>query len=216
MPVISSYRPRFACFFFPVTFVAFLTAVIAFVWLVIGGGLNAMIMLMVTLSVMFIVGWAGLSLSARYEFDSENAQIVHSISLGSRQRKTPLCRFDEVAAFTVKGIHNRARIQTWWEYQVVMLLKSGRLITIAEPSPKPVFESNRLAEKLAKLVGCEYFPGEHQKTIEVAIAGERPVFEYRDWSWGDVVSEFGLATIASLIFFASIIAFIVALVVILS
>ena len=173
-------------------------------------------MLAVTVSVMMTVAWAGLSLNTSYEFDAENAQVVYSISLGRRQRKTPLYRFDEVAAFTVKGIHNRARVQTWWEYQVCMLLKSGRLLTIAEPSPKSVFESNRLAEKLAKLVGCDYFPGEHQKTIEVALAGEHPVFEYRDWSWGDVVSEFGLATIASLIFFASIVAFIVAMVVILS
>lgn len=216
MPVSSSYRPKFACFFFPLSFAAFLTAIIAAVWLVIGGGFNAILMLAVTVSVMMTVAWAGLSLNTSYEFDAENAQVVHSISLGRRQRKTPLCRFDEVAAFTVKGIHNRARVQTWWEYQVCMLLKSGRLLAIAEPSSKSVFESNRLAEKLAKLVGCEYFPGEHQKTIEVALAGEHPVFEYRDWSWGDVASEFGLATIASLIFFASIVAFIVAMVVILS
>ena len=216
MQVSSSYRPKFACFFFPLSFAAFLTAIIAAVWLVIGGGFNAILMLAVTVSVMMTVAWAGLSLNTSYEFDAENAQVVYSISLGRRQRKTPLYRFDEVAAFTVKGIHNRARVQTWWEYQVCMLLKSGRLLTIAEPSPKSVFESNRLAEKLAKLVGCDYFPGEHQKTIEVALAGEHPVFEYRDWSWGDVVSEFGLATIASLIFFASIVAFIVAMVVILS
>ena len=216
MPVTSQYRPKFACFFFPLSFAAFLTAIIAAVWLVIGGGFNAILMLAVTVSVMMTVAWAGLSLNTSYEFDAENAQVVYSISLGRRQRKTPLYRFDEVAAFTVKGIHNRARVQTWWEYQVCMLLKSGRLLTIAEPSPKSVFESNRLAEKLAKLVGCDYFPGEHQKTIEVALAGEHPVFEYRDWSWGDVVSEFGLATIASLIFFASIVAFIVAMVVILS
>jgi len=195
MPVTSQYRPKFACFFFPVTFVALLAAIIAFVWLVIGGGLNAMIMLVVTLSVTLVVGWAGLSLKTSYEFDTENSQVVHSFSLGSRQRKATVCRFDEVAAFTVKGIHNRARVQTWWEYQACMLLKSGRLLVVAEASPKSVFESNRLAEKLAKVVGCEYFPGEHQKTIEVAIAGEHPVFEYRDWSWGDVVSEFGLATV---------------------
>jgi len=216
MPVSSSYRPKFACFFFPLSFAAFLTAIIAAVWLVIGGGLNALIMLAVTVAVMLTVAWAGLSLNTSYEFDAESAQVVHGISLGGHHRKASLCRFDEVAAFSVKGIHNRARVQTWWEYQVCMLLKSGRLLAIAEPSPKSVFESNRLAEKLAKLVGCDYFPGEHQKTIEVALAGEHPVFEYRDWSWGDVVSEFGLATIASLIFFASIVAFIVAMVVILS
>ncbi|PKL49996.1 MAG: hypothetical protein CVV42_04870 [Candidatus Riflebacteria bacterium HGW-Riflebacteria-2] len=216
MPVISQYRPKFACFFFPLSFTAFLTAIIAVVWLVIGGGLNAIIMLSGTVSVMLTVAWAGLSLNTSYEFDAENAQVVHSISLGRHQRKAPVCRFDEVGAFTVKGIHNRARVQTWWEYQVVMLLKSGRLLEISEPSPKSVFESNRLAEKLAKLVDCDYFPGEQQKTVEVALAGEHPVFEYRSWSWGDVISEFGLATVASLIFFAAIVAFIVALVVILS
>lgn len=216
MPVISSYRSKFACFFFPLSFSALLAVIIAVVWLLIGGGLNALIMLAIALSIMLAVTWVSLQLSISYEFDTENAQVVHCISLGSRQRKTSLCRFDEVAAFTVKGIHNRARVQTWWEYQVVMLLKSGRLLAVAEPSSKSVFESNRLAEKLAKLVGCEYFPGEHQQTVKVAIAGEHPVFEYRDWGWGDVVSEFGLATVASLFFFASIIAFIVALVVILS
>ncbi len=216
MPVISSYRPKYACFFFPVAFIAFLTAIIAAVWLVIGGGTNAAIMLAITLAVMFSVAWAGLNLTTSYQFETDNAQVIHVTSLGSRSRAVPFCRFDEVAAFTVKGIHNRARVQTWWEYQVVMLLKSGRLIVIAEPNAKSVFESNRSAEKLAKLVGCEYFPGEHQKTIEVAIAGEKPVFEYRDWSWGDVVSEFGLATIASILFFAAIVVFIVALVVILS
>ncbi|NLF97457.1 MAG: hypothetical protein GX569_12005 [Candidatus Riflebacteria bacterium] len=163
MPVISSYRPKLACFFFPLSFTAFLTAIIAAVWLVIGGGLNAIIMLAVTVSVMLAVAWAGLSLTTSYEFDAENAQVVHSISLGSHQRKAPLCRFDEVAAFTVKGIHNRARVQTWWEYQVCMLLKSGRLLAIAEPSSKSVFESNRLAENSQNWSVASIFPANIRK-----------------------------------------------------
>lgn len=195
---------------------AFLTSIIAAAWLAIGGGGDAALMLLSALTFMVLTAWVGLNLTTGFEFELESAQVVHVIRLGVWEKRSSFCRFDEVAAFTVKGIHNRARVQTWWEYQVAMLLKSGRLVGVSEASSKSVFESNRLAEKLATAVGCEYFPGENQKTVQVAIAGARPVFEYRDWNWSDVVSEFGLPTIASLMFFGAIIVFIIALVVILS
>ncbi|OGK09410.1 MAG: hypothetical protein A2W80_15030 [Candidatus Riflebacteria bacterium GWC2_50_8] len=216
MPITCQYRSKFAGFIFPIVFVAFLTSVIAAVWLAIGGGGDAALMLLSALTFMVFFAWMGFNLTTGFEFEVEHAQVLQVIMLGFWQRRTHFCRFDEVAAFTVKGIHNRARVQTWWEYQVAMLLKSGRLVGVAEATAKSVFESNRLAEKLAAVVGCEYFPGENQKTVQVAIAGAHPVFEYRDWNWSDVVSEFGLPTIASLIFFCAIVVFIVTLVVMLS
>lgn len=216
MPIICQYRSKLASFIFPIVFVAFLTSVIAAAWLAIGGGGDAALMLLSALTFMVVIAWVGFNLTTSFEFEVETAQVLHVIRLGTWERRTRFCRFDEVAAFTVKGIHNRARVQTWWEYQVAMLLKSGRLVGVSEASVKSVFDSNRLAERLATAVGCEYFPGENQKTVQVAIAGAHPVFEYRDWNWGDVIREFGLPTIASLMFFGAIVVFIVALVVILS
>ncbi len=216
MPIISQYRSKIACLFFPMAFAAFLNVIIALVWLVIGGGSNAVLMLVAAFSLLVLISWLWMNLTTSYEFDAGNGQVWHCIKLGTWQRRTLLCRFDEVAAFTVKGIHNRARVQTWWEYQVAMLQKSGRFVAVAETSPKSVYDSNRYAEKLAVMVGCEYFPGTENKTVSVALAGENPVIEYRDWNWGDVAKEFGLATIASIAFFCAIVAFIVALVVMLS
>ncbi|MBU1107964.1 MAG: hypothetical protein KKB51_14925 [Candidatus Riflebacteria bacterium] len=216
MPLVCQYSSKFSAFLFPLAFVVFLTAVIAGVWLVIGGGANSALMLVTALALLGLIVWVMLNLTTSYEFYADARQVVFCTKLGRWQRRVLVSRFDDAAAFTVKGIHNRARVQTWWEYQVVMLIKTGRLVEVSGRSAKSVHESNRLAEKLAAAVGCEYFPGQNEKTIQVAIAGEHPIFEYRDWNWGDVVREFGLPTLASLLFFFAIVAFIVALVVMLS
>lgn len=157
-----------------------------------------------------------LNLNTCYEFSAKEGQVNFNVVWHSLQKRFFVAKNSEVTAFTVIGIKNWARVHSWWSYKVVMLLKSGKSLTVSHGIDQSVHAMNRLAEKLAATLGCEYFPGQHEKTVLAVIAGERPIFEYHDWRFSDTIAEFWLDITLSLLFFAAILGFIAAVVLVLS
>lgn len=110
-------------------------------------------LLMVLVALMF-------GLSSHYDFDGNTRTLWFRISIFSLSYRIRYASFSDISAFATSGIRNRARIHTWWTYKVVMLLKSGRMISISGARDKSVYAMNRLSEKLAGAVGCQFFNSE--------------------------------------------------------
>lgn len=201
-------------FLFPATFVALIGFILAIVC-ILSDPAGPGVLLLVISAAGVVLGISLMTgLSTGYEFDPESRKIFFRLSWLFVQRRTLVASMQDVAGFSVTGIHNQARVHSWWSYKVVMLLKSGRMIAVSQKSDKSVHSMNRLAEKLAATMGCEYFPGQQEKTVHAAIAGDRPVLEYQDWQFVDLINEFWADILLSLLFFGAILSLIVALVVV--
>ncbi|MDD3148402.1 MAG: hypothetical protein PHD82_14000, partial [Candidatus Riflebacteria bacterium] len=149
--------------------------------------------------------------STGFEFDVNAGTVWFRVTLFSSLRRFKIADFEQICGIGVSGIHNRARVHTWWSYRVVMLLKSGRKLVVSEAKDKSVHAVNRLAEKLAGAAGCQLFAGESEKVLHAPVCGDQPIVEFRDWTFADAITEFWADIFLSLLFFAAILVFVVAL-----
>lgn len=218
-PLSIRYKTGFERFLFPAAFVALLGFILSLVnvFLVSGYlrdfGRPGLLVSFICLAFCIL---SMLGFSSDYEFDPEKRVVWLQIRFFNRAKRLKVVVFDEISAFLVTGIQNRARVHTWWTYKVIMLLKSGKMLSVSDASEKSVFAANRLAERLAGKTASLVFPAGSEKRAHVAIAGDQPIIEFRDWNFSDFVAEFWLDTLLSLLFFAAIVLFIVAMVVQLS
>ena len=218
-PVTIDYQTTLEKFIFPAAFIALLGVVLSlvnFLWVVgylhelsiyglpLASGIFAMLVLLM------------FGFSSRYEFDAARRIVCMRIRLFNFSRAFEVAGFNEISGFSVSGIRGRARIHTWWSYRVVMLCKSGRILPVSNALDQSVHELNRLAEKLAGTTGCQFFPGEAEKVLQLPVAGEQPVIEFHDWTLTDYLKEFWAGIALSVLFFAGILVFIICLVVSLS
>lgn len=218
-PVSLRYKTVFEKFLFPAAFIALLGFILSLVnvlW--VSGYLGSFGRLSLLISFLCLISCILLMLgfSSDYEFDTENRIVWLKIKLFNRAKRLKIAVFDEIGTFFVTGIQNRARVHIWWTYKVIMLLKSGKMLPVSDAAEKSVFAANRLAERLAGKTASLVFPAGSEKRAHVAIAGNQPIIEFRDWNFADFVAEFWLDTLLSLLFFAAIVLFIVAMVVQLS
>lgn len=212
----TEYKTVFEKFLFPSAFLFLLAAVIMAISLFSGFDGSAAIALILSVAIFVLSVSLMFGFSTCYEFSAEDRRVYFRLSWFSFSWRYCAAEADDVTAFSVTGIRNRARVHVWWTYKIVMILKSGMVMSVSPSTDKSVHSMNRLAEKLATLMGCEFFSGQGEKTIHVAIAGERPILEYHEWRMSDVVAEFWPDIACSLILFAVILCFIVAAVVMLS
>ncbi|HNX77596.1 MAG TPA: hypothetical protein PLM07_08295 [Candidatus Rifleibacterium sp.] len=218
-PVTVDYQTTLEKFIFPAAFIALLGIVLSlvnFFWVV--GYLHELSIygLPLTATLFAVLVFLMFGFSSRYEFDSGQRVVCFRIRLFGFSRAFKVAGFNEISGFSVSGIRGRARIQTWWSYRVVMLFRSGRIMPVSNALDQSVHALNRLAEKLAGTTGCQFFPGEAEKVLQLPVAGEQPVIEFHDWTISDYLKEFWAGIALSVLFFAGILFFIIFLVVSLS
>ncbi len=213
-PVTVEYRSTCEKFLFPAAFIALLGIVFSvanFFWetgyfheysLYGLAGFSAACLFFVLLMFGF---------NTSFEFDANARAVWFKLAVFKICRRIKIADFKEICGFAVSGIHNRARIHTWWSYRVVMLFKSGRKLAVSGTNDKSIHAVNRLAEKLAGIAGCFFFPGEGEKVMHAPVCGDQPIVEFRDWNFADSVAEFWADIFMSLLFFAAVLVFIVAL-----
>lgn len=217
--VSVEYRTTFEKFLFPAAFIALLGVIL--------GGVNlyaapedlrgfGALLLLISFPLLMVLVALMFGLSSHYDFDGNTRTLWFRISIFSLSYRIRYASFSDISAFATSGIRNRARIHTWWTYKVVMLLKSGRMISISGARDKSVYAMNRLSEKLAGAVGCQFFNSEPELVAHAPVAGDRPIVEFHDWTTADYYAEFWPDIALSLLFFAAIVAFIVGLAVSLS
>lgn len=194
-------------FFLPMTALSFIGAGIAVIFLIASGSLLALGVAILLAAIGVAFGWLLLNFKTEIVVDGESETIFYRIYLGARIFKKLMCRYEEIVAVTLRPIKNWGRvIHSWWHFSVSVVLKNGRMIEIETPRTKDgtVTKGNRSAEKLAGEIGCEYIPGQDGKVTYVAIAGDNPIIEYRDWRWLDYFKEFFLEILLSLFMFTII------------
>ncbi len=213
------YRSTFEKFLFPAAFIALLGIVFSlvnFFW-VTGYFHEFSFTCLVVFSVacLFCVLMM-FGFSTSFEFDGNVRIVWFKVSVFQFSRCIKIANFSEICGFAASGIHNRARVHTWWTYRVIMLFKSGRKLAVSNAGDKSVYAVNRLVEKLAGSVGCYFFHGEAEKVMHAPVCGDQPIVEFRDWTFADTVAEFWADIFMTLLFFAAILVFVVMLTVSLS
>lgn len=213
-PVTVEYRSTCEKFLFPAAFIALLGIVFSvanFFWVTGYFHEYSIYGLAVFSAACLFFVLMMLGFSTRFEFDGNARAVWFKLAAFNICRRIKIADFNEICGFAVSGIHNRARIHTWWSYRVVMLLKSGRKLAVSGTNDKSIHAVNRLAEKLAGTTGGYFFPGEGEKVLHAPVCGDQPIVEFRDWTFADSVTEFGPDIFMSLLFFAAVLVFVVAL-----
>lgn len=213
-PVVVEYRTWLERFLFPASLIAllgFLLALVNYLWVT--GYLHefsAPGMAISFFALVFLVSMF-FGFSSSYEFDANQRVVWFRIRFFSLTKAVKVANFTELCGFSVTGIRNRARIHTWWSYQVLMLCRSGRKIPVSNARDQSIHTVNRLAERLAEICGLYYQPGQADKVLHLQVAGEQPVIEFHDWTAADYFREFAADIMITLLFFAAVLAFIVGL-----
>ena len=208
-PVLTGYLPL-------LLFLLLIADIFAIVWLISIPNLLAMAAILLISLLFAIFLWLMINLEAAWVFDSESRTAFYHFRADSWQKVVPVCRFDDIAGIFTQGRQNRDRIRTWWDYRVMMKLKSGKIHNVSDLYDENPDECNDLARSLAQIAGCDFFAGQEEKVTRIRLLAGSPSVSYHFWGWKDVFREFSTGIIVTMLFIAALSGLIVSLVFILS
>ncbi len=200
----------------PLIFLSLLLSIFGLVWFFARHSVFGAILFFAGVSTFIYAFKLMLNLETSWEFSPETAEIFYLRQTGAKIQKIAAGKFADVAAIFVQGRQNRDRIRTWWNYRIIMLYASGREEQISDFFNKNPVEANKLAKQAADTIGCEFIPAQEEKVTLIRSYNQSISVGYADWSWSSVFREFWQGIIATILLLASLAAFVVGLVLIIS
>lgn len=112
-------------------------------------------------------------------------------AIRSKVREKVLYQFDKLlAALVVPHYHQNDHGQSWWTYDVSILRKDGRLLSILMASSDSNLKTAQdLARRIARVSGLKLYLGEKERVVEIKRSSEGYEVTYVLWSLGQSAKE---------------------------
>ena len=155
------------------------------------------------------VSWF-FNLKCHYEFDHDSGVVNMVTQEGKKQTVKHIATSSEIETFAVAGIRNWAKTGTWWTYDILMILKNGKVYSITGPSgDKKHHKILKKATELAQTMDCPCFQSVHEQALEIKRFPGRVEVSNRDWKFSDTFTYHAKGILFTLAFFVAILVFVI-------
>lgn len=163
-----------------------------------------------------MIGLVGLAIGALcysntdnyYILDAEKKCLMYRFKFFASESMTIFAHFSQIHAVTVKGVRKSSKHSTWWEYQTVIVLSSGKIIPVSDMEQEAFNKQSKKAEKFAVITGARLVENLPQHTIKaVRMPDGKYTFTTHPYSIFDsagAVISIILAIIGVMIFIAAV------------
>jgi hypothetical protein len=126
-----------------------------------------------TLAVIFTVlsFYTRVNIDCTYIIDNSERVILYRRTIFSYVSNRHIANFSDVHSVAVPGKRTRVKGVTYWGYKIILILKSGEVITIKDGymDSKGFEAAGILAKALATHLESDFFKGVEDKAVEVTV-----------------------------------------------
>lgn len=95
-----------------------------------------------------------------YILDFHQGKILYHQQFFFFKSISVVCRFDELAGFSVSGKQESSKTRKWWESHIVLVTKQGKVIRLSDSKEDGLVQQNEIIRQLADLLHTQAIKGE--------------------------------------------------------
>jgi hypothetical protein len=128
-----------------------------------------------------------------YILDGEKKCLMYRFKFFSSENLSIFAHFSRLHAVTVKGVKKSSKHSTWWEYQTVIVLDSGKVIPVSDMEREAFYKQDKKAQKFATITGAKLVKSFPEHTVKPTRGLDgKYTFSVKPYSILDGLSGFGL------------------------
>jgi hypothetical protein len=136
-----------------------------------------------------------------YILDGEKKCLMYRFKFFSSESLSIFAHFSKIHAVTVKGVKKSSKHSTWWEYQAVIVLDSGKVIPVSDMEREAFHKQDSKAKKFATITGAKLVKSFPEHTVKPTRGLDgKYTFTVKPYSILDALSGFGLILVFVFIF----------------